>query len=821
MHDACLGPFVVVSPPRRAIRRGATAGGARPAAAVASGRRGRARTSRGRTTKAFGLACGRRAARRAASSTTASAARSSAATPAPSTTAATIAHQPPCPTTASRPPGCPEREEALERLLDDEDPVEAQRGRRPEPAERAPRPARCATGARARDPPEEQPDGEAEQQDEPRRERVDVAVPLRGQLGVRLLAVRERVAELVHDERDRGQQQEAAPGEGVSESASHAFDRTGARVRLLRRCMGDWLDPAELRVGLGCMRLSTDEDRDEERALATIAAAAAGGDDRVRHGARVRGQRAAARPRAAGVRRARTARIVTKGGMTRAGGGWVPDGRAKAIRADCEASLAALDGLPIDLYLIHAPDPRTPWRTSLRALARLVDEGLVRRVGVANVNRPQLDEAVELAPIAAVQVALSPFDERALRGGVVERCAEVGIALIAHSPLGGPRRAGCSPAASRSRSVAARTARRRPRSRSHGCSGSRRTSSRSRARGVRRRPVRRARRELGARASDERARRGARRARPARAGVGDAEVVLVMGIPGAGKSRVAEDYVARGYVRLNRDERGGSLRDLAEALDEELSAGARRRRARQHVPHARGAELRDRGGRAPRRRGALRLARHAARAGAGQPRRAAARRFGSLPAPEELRQLARREPGVLAPTSQMRALRELEPPSADEGFADVERVPFARAPAAGRAPACSSRPPRSAAGLARRVEHGDRRAAPRLRLAARRRAGRARRRGRAPRRRVSGPVEAAVCPHRGGPPTCWCRPPLPGCSSPSRGRTASTRRARPSSGRAPPTGRWRRRSAPATSRPERLRRRPRPSLRRTRRARTP
>ena len=190
------------------------------------------------------------------------------------------------------------------------------------------------------------------------------------------------------------------------------------------------------------MRLSTDEDRDEELALETIAAAAEAGIT-VFDTARAYGDNETLLARA--LRRAgaeANARIVTKGGMSRAGGGWIPDGRAKAIRADCEASLAALDGLPIDLYLIHAPDPRTPWRTSVRALARLADDGVVRHVGLSNVNRDQLDEALELAPVAAVQIALSPFDDRALRGGVLERCAESGIAVIAHSPLGGPRRAG-------------------------------------------------------------------------------------------------------------------------------------------------------------------------------------------------------------------------------------------------------------------------------------------------------------------------------------------------------------------------------------------
>src|SRR5437588_12865537 len=99
-----------------------------------------------------------------------------------------------------------------------------------------------------------------------------------------------------------------------------------------------WLSPAELRVGLGCMRLSTDPGRDEDRALATIAAAADAGVtvfDTARaygHGAADLGHNESLLARA--LRRrgaATTARIVTKGGMARTGGGWIPDGPAGAI----------------------------------------------------------------------------------------------------------------------------------------------------------------------------------------------------------------------------------------------------------------------------------------------------------------------------------------------------------------------------------------------------------------------------------------------------------------------------------------------------------
>jgi len=517
------------------------------------------------------------------------------------------------------------------------------------------------------------------------------------------------------------------------------------------------------------MRMSTDEDRDEERALETIAAAAEAGMT-VFDTARAYGDNE--RLLADGLRRAKAdaaARIVTKGGMSRAGGGWIPDGRAKAIRADCEASLAALDGLAIDLYLIHTPDPRTPWGTSVRALTRLADEGLVRHVGLSNVNRPQLDEALELAPITAVQVALSRYDDQALRGGVVDRCVEQGIAVIAHSPLGGPRRAGrlarrqelVEVAEARgttpwevalawllelSPAVLAIPGARRP------------ETARSAARAATLR-LERDDKALLARAFGEPHPAGRKRRRP----TDDAEVVLVMGIPGAGKSRVADEYVARGYVRLNRDERGGTLRELAGALDQELSSGTRRfvldntyltRASRSYV-----LDVASRHGIPTR---CIWLDTPLAQAQVNLVERLL-EHFGSLPSPEELRAAARREPGVHAPTSQMRALRELEPPAADEGFASVEQTPFTRSAGSGRAGVFVAAAAFRESDWKGALEQGDRRAhhlvfdwkpggaAEELAEVASLLAA-----------EVSGPVESALCPHPAGPPTCWCRPPLPG-----------------------------------------------------------
>ena len=448
------------------------------------------------------------------------------------------------------------------------------------------------------------------------------------------------------------------------------------------------------------------------------------------------GERLLARAlRAAGA--ATRARVVTKGGMARPNGAWVPDGRALAIRADCETSLAELDGLPIDLYLLHVPDSRTPWATSVRALARLAEEGLVRRVGLSNVNRRQLDEALELAPVAAVEVALSPFEDRALRGGVLDRCDELGLALIAHSPLGGPKRAGRTDAEEAlawllglSPAVVPIPGARRPET-------------------------------VAAAARSAAAAPAATSSRPRRSRVpmaGGAEVVLVMGVPGAGKSRLAGDYIRRGYTRLNRDQRGGSLRELAAELDAELASGGEEivldntyltRASRNDViaaaaRHGTGVHC-------------VWLDTPLAKAQVNLVERLLDS-FGALPSPDALREVARRGPGLLAPTSQMRAFRELEPPSLDEGFLSVERVEFEHAPGAGRRGVFVAAAAVDAGVLEADRDaptlvfdwnpSGDRsvldRAAARIESLA------------------TGPVERALCAHPGGPPICWCRPPLPG-----------------------------------------------------------
>ena len=431
------------------------------------------------------------------------------------------------------------------------------------------------------------------------------------------------------------------------------------------------------------MRLSTDADRDEAMALSTIAAAAEAGitvfDTARAYGTEELLARALREREGAAER----ARIVTKGGVRRRQGRWAPDGRASAIREDCEASLAALGGLPIDLYLLHAPDPKTPFATSVRALASLPESGKVRRIGLCDVTRAQLEEALALAPISAVELELSPYELGALEGGVVEKCVERGLWVLAHSPLGGPERARKMTHDPILRSVAARRGASpqdvvlavllelhpsivvlpgagRPEL-ARACAAAAKLTL-----------------EDADRASLRHLVPGAKAISPPRPPEhpAEGEVVLIMGVQGSGKTDAVARFTSRGYERLNRDERGGTLRELNAFLDERLSAGLRRvvldntyltrasRREVLEVAARHRLPVRCIWQQTPLRDAQVNvvlrmLARH-----------------GRLLGPEEMRRPG--DPGAFPPQVLFRSFRALEPPSADEGFAALESVHFER-----------------------------------------------------------------------------------------------------------------------------------------------
>lgn len=556
------------------------------------------------------------------------------------------------------------------------------------------------------------------------------------------------------------------------------------------------------------MRLSTAPDRDAERAIAVIHAALDGGvtlldtadaycldDTETGHNERL----IAAALRAWGGERSRV-EVATKGGLRRPGGAWVGDGRARHLRAACEASRIALGVETIDLYQLHVVDPRTPVETSVRALAALRKEGVIRRIGLCNVSVGQIEAARAIVEIATIQVPLSVLDPEALRSGVAEYARDHGIPLIACRPLGGERRRalGRDPVLSAVATAQGTTpeevalawlmsfpgvlpipgATRQETARATGHAASITLTGDQRAR------------------LDERfSGRVLRFPRVARRPPDDAhgEVVIVMGMPGAGKSRIAAEFTARGYGRLNRDARGGSLGDLVEELDAGLATDSRRwvldntypsrasRNAVLECAWARGVPVR-----------CVHLTTSLAEAQINAIRRMI-EVHGRLPMPEELRELGRHDPRYLGPEALFRYERSLEPPVPDEGFTVIEKRTFTRQGSPdgqGRAVLLDYDDL-----IVPRGDHGHSSHAGDAQLAEGRRevladyhdqgwrlfahawrpsggdrhandsgARRAEIAGLFARTRelLGLDIELACCTHDAGPPICWCRKPLPG-----------------------------------------------------------
>jgi aryl-alcohol dehydrogenase-like predicted oxidoreductase len=129
--------------------------------------------------------------------------------------------------------------------------------------------------------------------------------------------------------------------------------------------------------------------------------------------------------------------VATKGGIQRPGGDWVPNGDPEYIRSACERSLQALGRTSIDLYQFHAPDPNVPFEKSVEAFAKLKQEGLVKRVGLSNVDQKQISVARKITDISSVQNRCNILYRNDLDSGLIEYCEKHKIAYLPYSPVGG------------------------------------------------------------------------------------------------------------------------------------------------------------------------------------------------------------------------------------------------------------------------------------------------------------------------------------------------------------------------------------------------
>jgi aryl-alcohol dehydrogenase-like predicted oxidoreductase len=111
------------------------------------------------------------------------------------------------------------------------------------------------------------------------------------------------------------------------------------------------------------------------------------------------------------------------------------DGSPAYVREACEGSLRRLNVEHIDLYYQHRVDPRTPIEETVGAMAELVAEGKVRHLGLSEASAETIRRAHAVHPITAVQSEYSLWT-RDVEAEVLPALEELGIALVAYSPLG-------------------------------------------------------------------------------------------------------------------------------------------------------------------------------------------------------------------------------------------------------------------------------------------------------------------------------------------------------------------------------------------------
>jgi len=112
------------------------------------------------------------------------------------------------------------------------------------------------------------------------------------------------------------------------------------------------------------------------------------------------------------------------------------NGRPDYVQQACEASLKRLNIETIDLYYQHRVDPQVPIEDTVGAMARLVEQGKVRHLGLSEASADTLRRAAKVHAIAALQSEYSLWSRDPETTGTLTACRELGVGFVPYSPLG-------------------------------------------------------------------------------------------------------------------------------------------------------------------------------------------------------------------------------------------------------------------------------------------------------------------------------------------------------------------------------------------------